>query len=481
MKKSVSFVFGMVLISALIFSTHDLCAQSDSPNANNVKAATPEKIEEGKLPRFQSQVEAMQKGEGKIDLLMIGDSITQGWENAGKNVWGEYYAHRKPINLGISGDRTEHVLWRLENMPLDLISPKAAVVMIGTNNLGSKMSPSDTAQGIAAVVEKLRWLKPQMKIIVLKVFPRDKNPDGNLRQKVNELNEIFPPLVEGIDNVQVVDINDSFLEDDGTISNDVMPDKLHLSENGYKFWARALEPVLEKTLDEKNPAVIPVDRSKQKVWWQPRHDACAAEMEKGKAKFLLIGDSITHLWEQHPDYPKTLPKCPGFPDLVEKYFGKYAPLNLGFCGDQTQNVLWRLDNLPLRKIQPKMAMIMIGTNNMRDKNNTPYQIACGIRAIVERLQTAYPQDPQIKILVLDIFPREKPNTPIRYRVAETNACINELLKEYKNVERLDIGEAFMNDDGNIPTAVFYDTLHPDREGFIRWGNAVAPKLAEMFQ
>ncbi|MDR2757592.1 MAG: GDSL-type esterase/lipase family protein [Planctomycetaceae bacterium] len=116
---------------------------------------------------------------------MIGDSITHGWDNKGKTVWDSYYGHRKPINLGFSGDRTEHVLWRLEHLPLDKISPKAAVLMIGTNNIGhNSSSPKDAADGIKAIVEKLEKQYPALKIIVLNVFPRDNKSEDNNRKKL---------------------------------------------------------------------------------------------------------------------------------------------------------------------------------------------------------------------------------------------------------------------------------------------------------
>ena len=76
----------------------------------------------------------------KAAVLFIGDSITQGWEGEGKNVWSRYYSPRQAINLGIGGDRTQHVLWRLDNGNLKGLKPKAAVVMIGTNNTSSKVS-----------------------------------------------------------------------------------------------------------------------------------------------------------------------------------------------------------------------------------------------------------------------------------------------------------------------------------------------------
>lgn len=225
-------------------------------------------------------------------------------------------------------------------------------------------------------------------------------------------------------------------------------------------------------------ATVPVSRMevpKDAKWYPQRHNANVKEMEKGKAKFLMIGDSITHIWEAMPVIPKN--RCPGHPELVKKYFGKYMPINLGFSGDQTQNVLWRLDNLPLDKITPQVAMIMIGTNNL--SRNTPEQIATGVVMIIKKLKDTYPD---IKILQLAVFPRAaKATDPARAKVAALNAAIEAKTKDIENVQYLDIGDVFLEKDGSIAVKVFYDFLHPDKEGYDRWGKAVAPHLEKMFK
>ena len=106
--------------------------------------------------------------QGDCDMIFIGDSITEGWETGGKEVWQKYYGQRKAVNLGIGGDRTQHVLWRLDHGNIDGISPKLAVMMIGTNNIGGNTAASSTrdtpeqvAEGVQAIVERLRTKLPQ--------------------------------------------------------------------------------------------------------------------------------------------------------------------------------------------------------------------------------------------------------------------------------------------------------------------------------
>ncbi len=427
--------------------------------AQNVATTPADKADEWWVKRHAANVEQMQKGD--IELLMIGDSITHGWEGAGKKTWDMYYAARKPINLGFSGDRTENVLWRLDHLPLEKITPKAAVLMIGTNNVGHGSSnPREAAEGIKAIVERLKKAYPEIKILILNVFPRDEKPDGGLRKKVDEINSYLPELLQGEKNVTLLDINAKFLEKDGTLPKEIMPDFLHPQEKGYGIWARAVEPKLIELLGEENPATKPAEKLSQQ-WWADRQAANIAQMEKGDIGILMIGDSITHGWESQKE-------------LWDATFGPYKPINLGFGGDQTQHVLWRLDHLPLDKISPKGAMIMIGTNNTGNPKNTPYEIALGIKAIVEKLQAKYPD---IKIAVLDVFPRsEKPNDPLRLKVDEINANLPDLLKGMKNVHLIDINAKFLDEKKELSKNIMPDYLHPNDIGYKIWAEAVEPLL-----
>jgi beta-glucosidase len=181
-------------------------------------------------------------------LLFIGDSITQGWEASGaKDVWEKYYGSRKAVNIGIGGDRTQHVLYRLQNGNLEGIKPKAAVVMIGTNNSnGEDNTVEQIADGVKAIVKELRTREPQMKILVLGIFPRGENPNPQ-RGKVAQVNQIIQKLDDG-QHVFYLDIGHRFLEEDGRLSAAIMPDYLHLTPKGYEIWAEAIEPKLAELL-----------------------------------------------------------------------------------------------------------------------------------------------------------------------------------------------------------------------------------------
>jgi beta-glucosidase len=204
------------------------------------------------MPRHQQKLEELRAAD-RVDVVMIGDSITHGWENAGKALWDEFYAPRHALNLGYSGDRTEHVLWRLRNGEVDGISPKLAVIMIGTNNTGHRKDPAEeSAAGIQAILTELRTRLPAMKILLLAVFPRDAQPDGELRVINDELNRRLKELADG-EKVNFLDINHVFLNEDGSLPRDIMPDFLHPNATGYRKWAEAMEPTIRTLLGEKYP------------------------------------------------------------------------------------------------------------------------------------------------------------------------------------------------------------------------------------
>lgn len=185
---------------------------------------------------------------GGVDLLFLGDSITQGWNGNGKNVWTERYRPLKAANFGISGDRTEHVLWRVQNGNLEGINPKVVVLMIGTNNLPRNSGP-ETAEGIEAIVREIRGRLPESKVLLLGVFPRGGRPEGDwaARATMADINKTISGLADG-QRVFFLDIGESFLEPDKTISKEVMYDALHLTAKGYQIWADAMQPTLDSLL-----------------------------------------------------------------------------------------------------------------------------------------------------------------------------------------------------------------------------------------
>ena len=196
---------------------------------------------------LKDKEEAMKKG--PVDLLFVGDSITDAWRRGGQNkLFNERWGKHNPLNLGIGGDRTQHVLWRLENGEVEGIKPKVTVLMIGTNNLGNKESVDDTIAGVKAVVASLRAKLPETRILLLAVFPRGEKTDNPYRAQIKTVNDAIATLDDGGKHVKYLDIGPKFLAEDGTLTKEVMPDALHPNEKGYQIWADAIQPTLDEMM-----------------------------------------------------------------------------------------------------------------------------------------------------------------------------------------------------------------------------------------
>lgn len=203
------------------------------------------------LPRHRQKLGEVKRmvAEGKSpQLVFIGDSITQGWEKEGAQVWQQYYARHDALALGFGGDRTENVLWRLQHGEVDGIDPKLAVLMIGTNNSGHRRDfPAITAEGIARNIEELKKRLPRTRILLLAIFPRDATAGEPLRRLNARINERLPGLADGR-RVFFLDVNRAFLQPDGALPAEIMPDWLHPNAAGYAIWARAMQPELERLM-----------------------------------------------------------------------------------------------------------------------------------------------------------------------------------------------------------------------------------------
>jgi beta-glucosidase len=186
---------------------------------------------------------------GNYDIEFIGDSITEGWEGAGRNVWQEFYGKRKVINFGVGGDHTQHVLWRFEQGQLNGIKARVAVVMIGTNNSNNPdNTEADTLEGVTAIVQQIRTRQPDTKILLLGILPRRKT-FSPLRGKILQVNQALARLDDG-SHIFYLDFGSRYIENDGSISQSIMPDFLHPNEAGYRIWANATEPKLKQLLGE---------------------------------------------------------------------------------------------------------------------------------------------------------------------------------------------------------------------------------------
>jgi lysophospholipase L1-like esterase len=200
--------------------------------------------------------------------------------------------------------------------------------------------------------------------------------------------------------------------------------------------------------------------------FQAKHQANREVAKQGDAEVLFMGDSITDFW-RNTDGPFA-----GKP-VLDKHFGQWKVANFGIAGDTTQGVLYRLQNGEGQGFSPRAIMLMIGTNNTA--RNSAAEIAEGVGAIVLELQRDFPQ---AKILLLGVFPRGRPNDPVRTTIAEINRTIAKL-HDGQRVHYLDIGAQFLAPDGTIPADVMSDLLHPSTKGYEIWAQAVKQPLTQL--
>ena len=193
--------------------------------------------------------EVAEKGR-EIDLVFLGDSITQGLERpASAKVVAETFPGMTVLNLAYNADKTENVLWRLRHGEIDGLSPKVLVLMIGTNNSGHRADPPEiTAKGIGMILEELRAKMPNAKIALLSIFPR-----GDAAHPINQkINALLPSLADG-KTIFHFDLNEAFLDANGQVPPEIMPDKLHPSDKGNALWMQALKPRLTQILPAPAP------------------------------------------------------------------------------------------------------------------------------------------------------------------------------------------------------------------------------------
>jgi len=217
--------------------------------------------DEGKsfLARHEGFLKDLKAKEGKVDLLLVGDSITDGWRNGGKDVLQKAWGSKMSVlNIGIGGDRTQHVTWRLDKGEVEGISPKVAMLMIGTNNLGGN-TDDEIVAGVTKIVHQLHEKLPKTKVLLLGVFPRNDKDKANkqievgkadepVRARLKNINEKISKLDDGGKTVKYLDIGPKFLDSDGGLHRDVMPDWLHPNAKGYQIWADAVQPTLDELM-----------------------------------------------------------------------------------------------------------------------------------------------------------------------------------------------------------------------------------------
>ncbi len=438
--------------------------------------------------RHAEKMNAVKSGGAKV--VFIGDSITHFWESKGKEQAKKYFSEgdMKMLNLGTSGDRTEHVLWRLDNGELDGYEAKCVLLMIGTNNSGhfkkfSDEPPSDTILGIDAILRKIRAKQPNAVVVLTAIFPRGAGETDPFRLRNDVVNAEIVKFCDG-KKVFWCDFSDRLLDEKGD-TKWVMPDRLHPGATGYEIWYEEVKPYIEYALsDGKSPCpknryskvkthfekemantlvtVKPATRiagakaDKRGDRWLKRLGDKRNQIVESKGEFDIVffGDSITHFWERAgKKWQAELSKT-------------YSILNIGYGGDHTQHLVWRGINGEFEGYKAKCVMLMIGTNNRESAEET----AKGVRRVLDVIAE---KQPQAKTILLPIFPRGKGPGDVRRVV---NEKVNAIIKGYADGEKViwcDFNAKFLDKKGDTKW-IMRDRLHPDEAGYKVWTESVLP-------
>jgi lysophospholipase L1-like esterase len=254
MKNPLPAFFRSALLSVVLCTTALAAGNTAATSAPRELAKPGAGIDAKWMTRHETFL-ADAKAHADAQVVFLGDSITDFWrqdnpQRGGLAVWNKNFAPLNALNLGISADRTQHVLWRLENGEVAGLNPKAVVLMIGTNNTGMepdkvtpRNTPAETIEGVTAIVKSLRARLPKAKILLLAIFPRGEKPDHPQRAQINEINAALAKLDDG-KMIKYLDIGPKFLQADGTLTKEIMPDLLHPGEQGYEIWAAAIKDPL---------------------------------------------------------------------------------------------------------------------------------------------------------------------------------------------------------------------------------------------
>ena len=435
------------------------------------------------------------KEKGGSAVIFLGDSITDLWEDSwrGKSVWDATFAAEpyRAIDLGFSGDRTEHVLYRIAHGEFDGYRAKAIVLMIGTNNAWhrpfSEEPPIDTVVGVKRILEALRAKQPDARVILHPIFPCSDKQQRLRNETVNR------ELVKFADGRHVVwcDISDQFTLPDGTVSKEVLYDGTHPGAFGYVLWANALKPTLDACLAAKPgewvasrfaqhlspwqyaagevPALTPSTRISlgkdfSDGWWLEKiaRNRRIISESKGEIDLVFMGDSITHYWDVGEGEDTSTE--------IEDLRKTYTILNAGYGGDQVQHLLWRAKNGELDGYKTKLVMLMIGTNNCHGQK--PEDIAAGTREVIRVIRE---KQPQAKILLLPIFPRGAKYDDRAYALGR---AVNEILAKDDfgpEVIRFSFADKLVDANGVTRPELFdQERLHLTDAGYVIWRKAVEP-------
>jgi lysophospholipase L1-like esterase len=435
------------------------------------------------LGRFQANID--QARATHADLIFDGDCITDFWQR--DNVFQKRYANYHAANFAIDWDHVQNVLWRVQHGELEGLAPKLIVVALSTHNNGG-YSATDFAAGIKALVAAYRQAAPNAHVLLLGIFPTGATPDDGMRMRIKDVNQAISQL--GDANVTFLDLGPKFLRPDGTLATDLLKDDATATPAGYAVWADAIQPIINQycpatsasASDTASAHVIPITPVTPITWplppippgsqettypvprtdWYTRYQGNLDKLPAGPYDLVFDGDSITDNWQG-----------PG-QDVWKQRYGAIKAIDIAIGGDQVQHLLWRVQHGDLEGQNPKLIVLMIGTNN---GGQPPQDIAAGIKVLLGEYET---RCPAAHILLLGVFPRgPEANTSTHQWVQQINAILSTYDSDPR-VTYMDIGQKFLQPDGTLTAEIMPDFLHPSAKGYVIWADAIAPVIAKYF-
>jgi lysophospholipase L1-like esterase len=345
----------------------------------------------------------------KTKIVFFGDSITWSWslgEATGRDVWNANYAGYHPINMGNSGDITPVMLYRVTHGNLDFAEgrhPAVAVVLCGINNFGVTQSdggkekwdlgitcpPADIANGRRAIAQVFRRRLPGTRVIMMALLPV---ADQGKWAKCKRVNEINAALACNENEVAYIDVQDQFLLPDGSINKQLFTDGLHLTAEGYRVWAKGIEPLVTKFM--KAPPLNPV-------------------------KIMLIGDSITEGLDSNSSYRRYLDGMVRRAGHLIDFVGSRKKHNDGTTEPATyeydvdheghwgKSAAWMAENMPrlLTGTVPDVAVIHLGTEDIISSKGAAEPLPDGIvQNIGTVVATLRSKNENVRIVLSTIIP-----------------------------------------------------------------------------
>ncbi|MBO4553118.1 hypothetical protein J5754_01765 [bacterium] len=417
--------------------------------------------------RFLYDKEYVQENE--VPLLFVGDSITELWmvDGRGLSVLNKYFT-KAPYNAlvaGYSADRTEHVIWRMENGELDGSKPKAVCLMIGTNNTWhydeSQEAPCDTVLGIRSCIDSIRAKAPKAKIFLFAILPCGRNGNDPRRARNAVVNDAMRDLCDG-ENVVFCEINNQVMDCNGYYGEDVSYDGVHLSTPGYQIWAKNLLKLLQPIFypDETPEYSRPLSKAGE-AWWTERlyQTRCAtASIVSTRPSITFYGDDLAQGWEEEGQ------------EAMAEYFSRRKVLNCGFDSDSLGQLIWRAKYANLSGMKTYNLVLQAG---LIDTGITEEEFLDGYASLFAECRAA---QPNARIIVMGLPPRGlTADDPMRARIEK----INEGLKAFANGENVfyvDCNKELVDSAGNLHEDISPDQIHFTAKAYDIWAKALLDVL-----